>query len=612
MFAPTSILRFIAASLVAAVLSLQAGALLAQTEEVEREARRYGGWELSSYELRGMPPGTSGGAKGTLALSREKSWIFFKKYPVFSPDAHLDDLERIRLYLARSGYPWADITSEFKGNVKDRKLDVAIVVKPGPAVRVEQNFTEAFPPSLEPQAESILRLEGGEIFTDASVEERHKELLDVLTSAGYARAEIATEVRSTDDSTKVTVHFIVNAGQVHYFGETVTRGVGSDLHDVVHHTIAIDPGTRYDPASLERAAHGLRLLDLFRKVRLTVEPPRGDTLDILADLDERKPRSISANAGYWTEDQLRASAEWRHRNLLEAGRGLSLDASYSRFQQAVGLSFWKPALFHTRLRGVASLRARREDEFNYRLRTVELELSGSYVHSIAVVLRPSVTASWIDFQEIDDPSGDPIDPGPSLLSLSFAWTYDTLDDKIYPHRGLYSTIAPEYGFPSFATRHDYLRIQPAGTYYIPLSDALTVATRLRVGYALPMNRSEALLPNRRFYAGGSNSVRGFERRMLGPVDEDGDPIGGVASLESSLELQFPLFWILTGAVFVDAGQVWESKGAINAGALEFAAGPGIGVRTPIGPIRADLGYRLTDVPTKQPRMVFHLSIGHAL
>ena len=105
-------------------------------------------------------------------------------------------------------------------------------------------------------------------------------------------------------------------------------------------------------------------------------------------------------------------------------------------------------------------------------------------------------------------------------------------------------------------------------------------------------------------------MRGFRRRKLGPLDADGAPLGGEAKAEFSLEGRFPLFWRFRGALFADAGAVWSDRGSIDWGDMETAVGPGLMVRTPVGPLRADLGYRLGDRVPDQPRWVFHFSIGN--
>ncbi len=105
-------------------------------------------------------------------------------------------------------------------------------------------------------------------------------------------------------------------------------------------------------------------------------------------------------------------------------------------------------------------------------------------------------------------------------------------------------------------------------------------------------------------------MRGFKRRKLGPLDEDGASLGGEAKVEGALELRFPIVGRVSGAAFLDVGQAWARRRDVHLEDLEVAIGPGLIVNTPVGPARADLGYRLTSYDNSQPKSVVHFSIGH--
>jgi outer membrane protein insertion porin family len=121
----------------------------------------------------------------------------------------------------------------------------------------------------------------------------------------------------------------------------------------------------------------------------------------------------------------------------------------------------------------------------------------------------------------------------------------------------------------------------------------------------------------RFYLGGSNSVRGWGRQDLGPVDAQSTPVGGQAMFALNLELRLPLYKKLRWVQFWDAGNVWRSIDDVG-GDLQLFVSPGVGLRfeTPIGPLRFDVAYRLRRQPQDPrdglwKRLDFHISIGQA-
>jgi outer membrane protein insertion porin family len=112
----------------------------------------------------------------------------------------------------------------------------------------------------------------------------------------------------------------------------------------------------------------------------------------------------------------------------------------------------------------------------------------------------------------------------------------------------------------------------------------------------------------RFYSGGSNSVRGWNRSELGPKRESSTPLGGKSIIEANLELRQHLFWRLSGVAFIDAGNVQRNSFEYKLNELAYAVGGGLRVETPIGPIRFDVGFPVWN-EKRSPQ--FFISVGQA-
>ncbi|MCM8782532.1 MAG: outer membrane protein assembly factor, partial [Candidatus Omnitrophica bacterium] len=117
----------------------------------------------------------------------------------------------------------------------------------------------------------------------------------------------------------------------------------------------------------------------------------------------------------------------------------------------------------------------------------------------------------------------------------------------------------------------------------------------------------------RFYAGGTNSIRGYRERRIGPKDSiSNDPIGGEAMVIGNAEYTFPLYEkVLKGAVFYDIGNVWAKWDDIGTGGFKSGVGAGVRIKTPIGPVSLDFGYPLSKVAGEKKigRLHFTLSQG---
>jgi len=123
---------------------------------------------------------------------------------------------------------------------------------------------------------------------------------------------------------------------------------------------------------------------------------------------------------------------------------------------------------------------------------------------------------------------------------------------------------------------------------------------------------------KRYFLGGSTSVRGWGRYELSPLTDTGQPIGGLSVVETSGEVRVPFGTKLSAVAFVDAGSVGRNPWHLDPGGFRFAVGPGIRYDTPIGPVRFDVGYQLNPIPgllvkgePEARNWRAHISIGQA-
>ncbi len=117
----------------------------------------------------------------------------------------------------------------------------------------------------------------------------------------------------------------------------------------------------------------------------------------------------------------------------------------------------------------------------------------------------------------------------------------------------------------------------------------------------------------RFFAGGSNSFRGAEFDELGPKDPTSlEPVGGKALILFNFELAFPLlsqFKDLSGVVFYDKGNVFSKRSQVSLAGLQDALGLGLRYRTPMGPVRLELGWNL-NAPKEAKSIFIYITIGN--
>ena len=195
-----------------------------------------------------------------------------------------------------------------------------------------------------------------------------------------------------------------------------------------------------------------------------------------------------------------------------------------------------------------------------------------------------------------------VDSGRSkLLAPRLGLSRVRADDRIVPRRGYRVTFELRGASEDMFSNSTYLQGRFGAKGVHSLGENWRVLGRFDVGYTETDDFLD-LPPSGRFFAGGDTSVRGYDYRNLGPRDQDGTVIGGPALLVGSVELERHLFGRFALAVFVDAGNAMRTL----TGPLETGAGLGLRVRSPIGMIRGDVAFGISqdDVPIR-----FHLTVG---
>ena len=196
----------------------------------------------------------------------------------------------------------------------------------------------------------------------------------------------------------------------------------------------------------------------------------------------------------------------------------------------------------------------------------------------------------------------------SKISLATSWIRERRDDAFNPEAGDFSSLALDWAFPLFETESDFLKSLFKYQRYFTLVPRVLLGSTFRLG--LSMGRVPI---HERFFAGGSNSFRGTKFDELGPKDrQSGVPVGGKALILFNFEFSFPIFTSiehLSAVVFYDTGNVFYNRSDVNLLKLENAVGLGVRYRTPLGPVRLELGWNLSD-PERRGRPVAFITIGN--
>lgn len=475
-----------------------------------------------------------------------------------------------------------------------------------PSDLAEQLIRPNFPPRT-----------GDPIVADAIVAAEAQISL-ALPQNGYPFAQIGQRDILLDEGTHVGDYRLpVAAGPKSYFGKVLTEGKQAFDADHIAILRRFKSGDLYDSRKVDDLREALIATGLLSTV--SVEPvPSAEVAsdgtavaDLLVKQEAGPPRTIAATAGYETGRGFRAEGSWTHRNILPPEGALAASAILGTQEQALGLVF-------------------NRSNAGKRDRTVELSLSAqhkdydafdAYTGRLAGTLSYQSTPIWqkeltyavgfellATYESLFDFARLARDRRLFYVgALPANIGFDRSDDLLNPSRGyrINLRVSPEASLGD-GTRL-YVRSLLEGSMYHPVGDSIVLAGRARLGSIVGTSRNR-LAPSRRYYGGGGGSVRGFGFQELGPIDTNGDPVGGRSLNEVAAEVRYR-FGNFGAVTFVDAGQIYAQRFPQFD---NWRAGVGLGGRyyTNFGPVRVDVATPLSRQPG-EARFTVYVSLGQA-
>ncbi len=396
------------------------------------------------------------------------------------------------------------------------------------------------------------------------------------------------------------------------YGDTQVVGLREVEEKYIRDFITWKKGEPISRGVLRDAQRQLAGTALFDSV--TVEIPSQPPADlpegepfvapILITAEESKHRTISGGISYSTSDGPGVTAKWQHRNLFGQNEKLTAETEIDLDKQTIGLSYVKPRFGKSSrdLIGDVELFHEEDEAFDVTGITatigIEEQINRYLKGSIGLGLEAARTKE------------NGISRDSYLVGIPATLSYDDTDNLLDATEGIRASaaVAPWGGF--FDEREaGFVIVDLNGSTYIPFdrNKKYVLAARARTAAIFAESR-DRIPANRRLYAGGGGSVRGFENRFVGPLDAEDDPLGGLAAAELGVEMRvrFGSFGVVP---FVDAGIVSEELFS-EFDQVRYAAGLGLRYYSPVGPIRLDVAFPINP-RDRDPAFQFYISIGQA-
>lgn len=545
-------------------------------------------------------------------------------------------LSRIRDFYISQGYRHVVVGDPQYSFSEDRtQATVSVQIKEGIRYVIHDIL---FQGDRIPEAEDLLKKSRQELIGKPYFTRRrlilHSRLFEIYGNLGYPNTLVDVKERQGNEPGMVVLAAEITKGPRVTISEILIRGNDKTKPKFIRNRLLLKPGDRFDLELQQKSFRQLYKTGLFSKVDLHLEKQEGtDQWPFVVEVTEAPAKELYFEPGWGSYEQLRLKTGFREKNLFGTGRIFGLEATASFKAQSLVASLSDPWFLNTDIKADLPLYYSRREEPSF----TRKDLGGSLLFTKKLTGRLTATGGYsfrtTDLSDVDPDIG--VEDAPTdydYASLKAQAAYDSRNDLFFPTRGQRSFLSAEYADSFLGSEITLTRLTGGVRYFIPLTGSTILGMRYRTGLIVPGKDDFNLPIAERFFNGGENTVRSFKQSELGPKDEDGNPVGGLAYNVFNIELRQRLIGNLTGSLFLDFGNVapnetpeesgrppYDSKSDIMSDTFsqyfkDFRTGVGFGLQyqLPVGPARVDFAFnpdRNSD--RDEAFFVFHFSVGMA-
>jgi outer membrane protein assembly factor BamA len=594
-----------------------------------------------------------------------------------NPRTFRDDYIRLQILYFRSGYREAQVDTTIQ-RVEDTRVRIHYHIDEGRPIRItdldlvgvaDEGLTRELLADLPVRVGDPLDLELLDVTRDT--------LTRRLQNRGYAHADILRNIDIVPADYEAAVEYDAYTGPPVRFGEIEIVGNDKVSESVIRRMLPFQAGDPYRQELIFEAQRNIYNLEIFRhaSIQQDLDHLPDSIVPLQVSVNEGDTHRVRAGGGWNTAECFTAESRWSSRNFQGGARRLVLRSrlsnlgthqledsmcsgagtgAYGDVNWVLSADFTQPWIFSPRNSFSASVYAERQslqDVFVREALGLNLTLTRRLGRGTSVNLFYRPQLARLDAAEVffctsflvcDPQDIDVLQASNRLAPVGAVASRDRTDRAFSPTGGYTALLDVEHASGLTGSDFDYERILAETTLFQSVGGDLVLAGRLRGGTlragefrgleaTVQGDRPRIAHPQKRFYAGGANSVRGYAQNQLGPrvvsielddllfpvgqrtegicgPEEVADlscdaeelgatrffsrPTGGANLLEGNVELRFPVWSpLLRGAAFVDFGQVWSASDDNSLSDLVLTPGFGLRYSTPIGPIRVDVAYR---------------------
>lgn len=554
------------------------------------------------------------------------------------------DLQRIAAWYSENGYPDAHVTDSQVQLSEDRgSMYITFSVEEGHYTTVGNVDVAGDLLEDEDEIKKLITVKPGEGFKLSQLFEDVKSIQDYYGDRGYAYAQVEPRRRAGSTPNTLDIGYEIHPGEPVRIGKILISGNQKTEDKVIRREILVNEGELYHGSKVHASEASIQRTGYFEKVSVTTQAGKEEnTIDMLVEVTERSTGQFQIGAGFSSTESFIGTLQVSYDNFLGRGHFLAAQGTISKLRQLFNVQYFNPYFFDSMWRFRASV-------FNYEYVYTDFtresyggNIGFGYPFTRDLVLDLTYTLENVDvstgsFGSKQRNLGSILDGG-RTSSLNATLTYDRRNNRLLPTKGFMLMGSVDFADQYIGSENEYIRFLGRARAYVPLFWDIVLKFNLELGYIANWNAPNKEVPIfERFFVGGPNSVRGFERSSLGPsrsfTTNVADPtstltnfqIGGNKEIVFNAEIEIPILksMNISGVVFFDMGNAYNEDQNLSLMIDWFAkndeehdtmmrSAMGFGFRwmSPMGLLRFEWGFPLSPKKNEDP-VVFEFSIGNA-
>ena len=549
--------------------------------------------------------------RGILVLRKPDLLSWFTKNDQYSKQKLSADLETLRSYYLDRGYLEFNIESTQVSITPDlRDIYITINITEGTQYTVSDIKVAGELLLPEEEIRKLILLKDGEVFARQKLTESTKLITDRLGDDGYAFANINASPELDHEKRQVAFTFFIDPGRRVYIRRINITGNDRTRDEVIRREFRQMEGAWHSTKNINISRQRVDRLFFFNSVNVETPavPNKTDQVDINVKVEERPTGSIMFGAGYSDRQGIILNGSISQNNIFGTGNFFSLDVNTGAINKTYAASFTNP---YFTVNGVSL----GFDVYKRDLDTRPLSRVGTFkTETVGAGVRLGIPIAENDIVSVGLAAENTVlsvfDSSPQRnkdfvtefgkstnnFPLTLTWARDRRDSAIWTTSGTTHRLFGEVSVPGGDL--DYYKISYHQKWFYPISDNLTLMLNGEFGYGDGYTgRSLPFFKN--FFAGGNNSVRGYDLNSLGPRDDRNLSLGGSKRIVGNVELLFPIPFMkedrsLRLSTFLDGGTVFARD--IDFNLMRYSAGIALTWVSPMGPLKVSIAEPLNDQP----------------